>query len=798
MMCASNKGSHLPGLLQGAMAALLAIASGQATAAAITLCAEPYTVNLPGSAAVPMWGYRQVADAAGCSAASTLRATAAAPVITLPAGDSSLAVTLVNRLAVPTSVVLAGQALPADGGAPVSAVDLIGPSCDPASLPMPERLACRVRSFTGETDPGATRTYTFANLKPGSFLLHSGTHPQAQVQMGLHALVRQDAPPLDTTARRLYAAAATDTDASFDVDAAVLLSEIDPAQHALIASTLGTDGQQAQWQAGGNSTLNYAPRYFLVNGRVFDGSNLSASDIGISAPNGSRVVLRLANAGLQSRTLMLTSGTWRLLTEDGNRYAAAREQATALMPAGKTQDAAIVANGGANAGDTAYAGAIFDRRAGTDNGDGTPLGGQVARLAMTNRSAPLNHPPVVNGGSDQTLVLTGAAVSATFAGTAADDGQNQPLSVGWSASGPAPVALSSPGTLATAADFTAVGTYTLRLAGFDGEFTTVDEVRVSVTPPLADLSITKTDGVASVQAGAATSYTITVANAGPTAVAGAAVVDTLPAALTNASWTCAPAASCGAASGTGSISTTVSLAAGGSVSFVVNATVDSTASGTLVNTATVAAPASVSDPNTANNSATDIDAIIPAPPALAVLDGFNRANANNLGASWSQVLLFGTGSIRINGNQAYALIAGAAYWNGAGAAFGARQAAAFTLSNATLNGDALVLKASGGSLNVPASFIRVRVAAGQVVVETTGNAGLSYTALGSFAAVSASGDRLMAAANADGSVQVWKRSGAAWSYVGQTAASAFTGTGRAGMQLPAGARVDDFAAATLP
>lgn len=803
MNSACKSGGHRSVWLQTAAAALLAIASGQAAAASVTLCAEPYTVNLPGATGVPMWGYRQVADAATCNATSALRATAAAPVVSVPAGDSTLTVTLVNRLTVPTSVVMLGQAMPA-GGAPVHATDVFDPvgGSSVCAGPSAADLSCRVRSFTTETAPGASGTYTFSNLRPGSFLLQSGTHPQVQVQMGLFAAFKQDAQPVDTGARRLYTAAATDANASFDVDASVLLSEIDPAQHALIASTLGTEGQQAQWKAGGNSTLNYAPRFFLINGRVFDGSNVSASDIGINAPNGSRAVLRLANAGLQSRSLMLNNGTWKLLTEDGSPYAGPREQATALLSAGKTRDAAVIANGPADIGATSYTAAVFDRRGGTDNADGAALGGQVARLAMTNQAGPLNHPPVVNAGTDQTLVQTGAGTIASLSGTATDDGLNQALTLGWTASGPAPVTLSAPNALASTATFSALGTYTLQLTAFDGEFTVVDELLVRVLPPQADLSITKTNGAGSVAAGTATSYTITVANAGPTAVTGATVIDSLPAVLSNASWTCAPLASCAAASGTGSINSTVSLASGGSATFTVSATLDAAATGMLVNTATVSAPPDVGDPNTANNSATDTDTIIPAPPVLASLDDFTRANATNLGANWSQASTFGVAAIGILNNQATtALVAGNAFWNVPTTGFGVRQGAAMTVANAPVAGQALMLKAvtGTGNANNPQIYLRVRLTASSVIVERTtgGNAG-PFSALGTFSASFAVGDALTAVADVDGSVEVWRTSAGVSSYLGRSGTSASTGTGRIGIRLPAGgARLDNVLGGTL-
>ncbi|MCB1630117.1 MAG: DUF11 domain-containing protein, partial [Xanthomonadales bacterium] len=55
--------------------------------------------------------------------------------------------------------------------------------------------------------------------------------------------------------------------------------------------------------------------------------------------------------------------------------------------------------------------------------------------------------------------------------------------------------------------------------------------------PQADVSITKTDGVATVVAGGSTTYTITASNAGPSNAPGSTVADTFPASLT-CTWTC--------------------------------------------------------------------------------------------------------------------------------------------------------------------------------------------------------------------------------------------------------------------
>ena len=285
----------------------------------------------------------------------------------------------------------------------------------------------------------------------------------------------------------------------------------------------------------------------------------------------------------------------------------------------------------------------------------------------------------------------------------------------------------------------------------------------------ADLSITKTDGVTSTNPGATLTYTITVSNAGPDAVTGATVVDTLPAGLTGTN-----------------LNTTVNLAPGASQVYTLTATVAASASLSVSNTATVAAPG-VTDAAPGNNSATDTDSIVGPRPTLTVLDNFNRANANTLGGNWSQASLFGSAALRVNTNQAFANSSGNAYWNGAGSTFGAKQAAAFTVANATVNGDSLILKSSGGSLlGVSQNFIRVQyqtAGGGQVVVETTTTFGLTTTQTAVLPGAFANGDTLTALANTDGSVDVWKTTGAnVTTYLGRSATSATfaAGTGTVG------------------
>jgi uncharacterized repeat protein (TIGR01451 family) len=123
---------------------------------------------------------------------------------------------------------------------------------------------------------------------------------------------------------------------------------------------------------------------------------------------------------------------------------------------------------------------------------------------------------------------------------------------------------------------------------------------------LADIQITKTSSGATYTPGSAVSWTISVVNNGPNAVAQALVSDVVPSTLTNVTWTCVPAAggACGTSNGTGNISATIALDAGGRVDFTLTATVPTNMTGDLVNTATVETTTGPADPNTTNNSST--------------------------------------------------------------------------------------------------------------------------------------------------------------------------------------------------
>jgi uncharacterized repeat protein (TIGR01451 family) len=165
-----------------------------------------------------------------------------------------------------------------------------------------------------------------------------------------------------------------------------------------------------------------------------------------------------------------------------------------------------------------------------------------------------------------------------------------------------PVIDAGSNALVPASSFDQRGQGFARIAGASADIGAVETGSVQ-----SDLAITKTDGESTTAPGQIVTYTIVVSNSGP-GPASATVTDTVPAALTGATWTCVASGGTCSGSGSGSINDAVTLTAGGTLTYTLSGTVDPAATGTLVNTASVASP---TDGNPANNSATDTDALSP-------------------------------------------------------------------------------------------------------------------------------------------------------------------------------------------
>jgi len=125
-----------------------------------------------------------------------------------------------------------------------------------------------------------------------------------------------------------------------------------------------------------------------------------------------------------------------------------------------------------------------------------------------------------------------------------------------------------------------------------------------------DFSISVTNGASGVTGGTTTTYTIVARNAGFTPTGAERVRDTFPAACANATWTClgASGGSC-TASGSGDINDgVIGLPVGAQVTYTARCAISPTATGSLINTATISSART--DLTPANNTDTDTDPII--------------------------------------------------------------------------------------------------------------------------------------------------------------------------------------------
>jgi hypothetical protein len=130
------------------------------------------------------------------------------------------------------------------------------------------------------------------------------------------------------------------------------------------------------------------------------------------------------------------------------------------------------------------------RTAESFNGDAP--GAPLLHLVYTTGGGgvPVNKPPTVYAGTDETVSLP---QTAALAGTVVDDGLPGPpltLSTLWSmVSGPAAVAFANPAALDTTATFSTAGTYVLRLTANDGALSAYDELTVTVLDAGAQLTV---------------------------------------------------------------------------------------------------------------------------------------------------------------------------------------------------------------------------------------------------------------------------------------------------------------------
>lgn len=158
------------------------------------------------------------------------------------------------------------------------------------------------------------------------------------------------------------------------------------------------------------------------------------------------------------------------------------------------------------------------------------------------------------------------------------------------------------------------GNYTIQGTGINPLIGPLVQTAITNGVVYTDLAITATSANAAADWGTPVSYTIVARNNGPVAVIGALISNMVPAQLTGVTWTCTGQNNgvCGAANGTGPLTTVANLPVGASVTYVVNGTiVAGTGTGLVSYLVNIDPPALVSDPNTSNNSAVFVTNIGP-------------------------------------------------------------------------------------------------------------------------------------------------------------------------------------------
>ena len=450
----------------------------------INLTAGPTTYTAPDGTTIPMWGYACGSAATGStatcaalnsSAVANLAATTWSPVvITVPTGQG-LTINLTNNLSfatgsgtntIPTSIVIVGQV---GGGLGSSRTTTLSPShanaqgcptwfiASPATPPgtpcpapqsssgTPPNQANRVQSMATEVVAGTTTALTWTGLKPGTYLLESGTHPSIQVPMGLIGVLVVTTAPSGATAGTAYpGAAATTTTAAipavtYNAELPLEFSEIDPVQNKEVDTAVRTAGfnETNVWsgmvgQCGNPNApvgivntcyppaVNYTPFYYLINGVALNKTNPTLSLFQATAGVNSgtpvtagitgTVLVRLVNAGVRmhvpSIVGSLTQGFngagaaatvsgFTLIAEDGNPIpnlaaagkafpSAPRVQHDVFMAAGKTFDVMINVPA-LPAGATATpALPVFDRQLSLSANSSERDAGMVAYISVNN------------------------------------------------------------------------------------------------------------------------------------------------------------------------------------------------------------------------------------------------------------------------------------------------------------------------------------------------------------------------------------------------------------------------------
>ena len=213
----------------------------------------------------------------------------------------------------------------------------------------------------------------------------------------------------------------------------------------------------------------YLATYWLINGKAYPNT------APINAAPGQRLLLRYLNAGYDNTTMQLLGMHEQVLARDArllnNPFFANAE----TFPAGSTEDVIAIVPASDPPSPNGFA--LYNRQLHVTNGSPGSFPGGM--LTFISPAVPIDQPPTVDAGLDQTITLP---ASAALDGTVIDDGLS-PLTTLWTmTSGPGTVTFGNAGLVDTSASFSASGVYVLRLTATDGTGSVFDEVTITVNP----------------------------------------------------------------------------------------------------------------------------------------------------------------------------------------------------------------------------------------------------------------------------------------------------------------------------
>jgi len=283
------------------------------TGPTFNLSAKTGYISTPDGGSWHMWGY----------ALDPNEMQYPGPTLIVTQGNN-VTVNLTNQLTVPVSIVFPGQTgVTATGGSP--------------------------GLITAEADPnGGIVSYSFNASQPGTYIYHSGTNPELQIEMGLVGALIVRPASFDHLAPRAYG----HNDSAYDREFLFMFTEIDPNVHDLVMQGNISQVDLTEW----------FPVYWFINGRCApDTMQAAFSPLLPAQPYNcmpmihptEKLLLRLVSAGRDAHPYHTHGNNFDVIARDGRMLQSAPGAGTDLsysdftisVPPGGTADALFIWTG---------------------------------------------------------------------------------------------------------------------------------------------------------------------------------------------------------------------------------------------------------------------------------------------------------------------------------------------------------------------------------------------------------------------------------------------------------------------